>query len=172
MAALGAPATVRAQHAETPTAGDAARLRALDALVGRLEGAERDRAARLDTLAGAARGGAGGTLIVLLRVEPGPARPVARATLSVDGTEAVARDYAPTGRSAPGPGAADELLRAPALPVPHTLALTATVGSEPVTRAVAVTPARDGRPTYVQFVLSGGRLDASAWTGPTAPGAR
>ena len=172
VATLGGPALVRAQQATAPAAGDAARLAALDAMVGRLEAAERDRAARLDTLAGAARLGAPGALVVLLRVEPGAARPVARATLSVDGAEAAARDYSAAGTSAPGPGAADELLRAPARPVPHVLALAATVGGERVSRDVTVTPARHGRPTYVEFVLSGSRLDAAAWTGPPTPAER
>ena len=43
--------------------------------------------------------------------------------------------------------------------------MTVVVGERPISRAVTVTPAADGRPTYVEFILGAGTLEAASWLG-------
>ena len=60
-------------------------------------------------------------------------------------------------------GGAEELYRGEATPLPHTVALSVTVGGTLTTATYAVTtPPR--QVTYVEFALRGGRLVPASWT--------
>jgi hypothetical protein len=147
------------------TAVIAARLQRADSTLAAVEAELRLRDERVGALADAARRGATGGLVVLLRVDPASPRTLASATLSIGGADGERRVYYTPARDALAAGAADELHRGRVLAVPHTLRLDLTMGAQRLSRSYTVRPAGDGRTTYVEFTVRGSELEGTSWSG-------
>jgi hypothetical protein len=171
----GSPAPARAQlagGAGDSTAVIAARLQRADSTLAAVEAELRLRDERVGALADAARRGATGGLVVLLRVDPASPRTLASATLSIGGADGERRVYYTPARDALAAGAADELHRGRMLAVPHALTLELVMGSQRLSRTYTVLPAGDGRMTYVQFMVRGGELEGTSWSGAAVASGR
>jgi hypothetical protein len=145
-------------------------LARLDSTLAATDRALRAHVARTDVLAGAARRGVGGLVIVFLRTAGAAPQTLSRATLRLDDAVFPARLYYAAARDALAAGGADELHRGSVLAVPHEVTLTVVAGERTLSETVTVTPGSDGHARYVQFVLTATALEASSWLGGAAPG--
>lgn len=121
---------------------------------------------RIRQLGDAARQAEGAILVILLRADSLPAGVAAgdlATAVALDGTSRPQRTLSSTQTRTLAAGAAEELYRAEATPLAHTVGVTVAGKGLLLTESLQITlPAR--QVTYVEFAIRGGKLVPATWT--------
>ncbi len=122
---------------------------------------------RVSALGDAVRRRTGAVLVVLLRADSSQAQTISNATLDVNGSSAVGREYSATANNALRMGAVDELYRSDVIPASYSVKVQVRVNNLPVVQSLDVS-AQAETVTYVQFAVRNGQLVPTTWTSKSA----